>query len=81
MKLKGLIVSGYDLSINGKKFAGISQRRVRGGVAVQIYLCADKSGSERADLIRRFYQAALKDKQNDKRRLSGNTSGNDGVLK
>lgn len=58
---------GYDLSINGKKFAGISQRRVRGGVAVQIYLCADKSGSERADLIRRFYQAALKDKQNDKK--------------
>lgn len=57
----------YDLSINGKKFAGISQRRVRGGVAVQIYLCADKSGSERADLIRRFYQAALKDKQNDKK--------------
>jgi octanoyl-[GcvH]:protein N-octanoyltransferase len=27
----------YDLSIDGKKFAGISQRRVRGGVAVQIY--------------------------------------------
>ncbi|WP_430742528.1 lipoate--protein ligase family protein [Bacillus atrophaeus] len=55
----------YDLSIDGKKFAGISQRRLRGGVAVQIYLCADKSGSERADLIRRFYQAALKDKSND----------------
>ncbi|MCY8858116.1 biotin/lipoate A/B protein ligase family protein [Bacillus atrophaeus] len=55
----------YDLSIGGKKFAGISQRRLRGGVAVQIYLCADKSGSERADLIRRFYQAALKDKSND----------------
>ncbi|WP_258728313.1 lipoate--protein ligase family protein [Bacillus atrophaeus] len=55
----------YDLSIGGKKFAGISQRRLRGGVAVQIYLCADKRGSERADLIRRFYQAALKDKSND----------------
>ncbi|MCI3195411.1 lipoate--protein ligase family protein [Bacillus sp. HU-1818] len=55
----------YDLSIGGKKFAGISQRRLRGGVAVQIYLCADKSGSERADLIRQFYQAALKDKSND----------------
>lgn len=57
----------YDLSIDGKKFAGISQRRLRGGAAVQIYLCADKSGSDRADLIRRFYQAALKDKQNDKK--------------
>lgn len=66
MKLKDRTVrGGYDLSIGGRKFAGISQRRLRGGTAVQIYLCADKSGSERADLIRRFYQAALKDKSND----------------
>ncbi|MBT2624993.1 lipoate--protein ligase family protein [Bacillus sp. ISL-32] len=65
-EIKGSYCPGsYDLSIGGKKFAGISQRRLRGGVAVQIYLCADKSGSERADLIRRFYQAALKDKSND----------------
>ncbi|MGE6630403.1 lipoate--protein ligase family protein [Bacillus sp. NPDC077027] len=55
----------YDLSIGGKKFAGISQRRLRGGVAVQIYLCADGSGRERANLIRRFYEAALKDKRQD----------------
>nr|MDH3078265.1 biotin/lipoate A/B protein ligase family protein [Bacillus velezensis] len=66
MKLKDRTVrANYDLSIGGRKFAGISQRRLRGGTAVQIYLCADKSGSERADLIRRFYQAALKDKSND----------------
>jgi octanoyl-[GcvH]:protein N-octanoyltransferase len=50
----------YDLSINGKKFAGISQRRVRGGVAVQIYLCINGSGSARAELIRRFYELGLK---------------------
>ncbi|WP_440138070.1 lipoyl protein ligase domain-containing protein, partial [Staphylococcus aureus] len=31
----------FDLSINGKKFAGISQRRVRGGIAVQVYLCVE----------------------------------------
>ena len=37
----------FDLSINDKKFAGISQRRVRGGIAVQIYLCIEGSGSER----------------------------------
>jgi octanoyl-[GcvH]:protein N-octanoyltransferase len=49
----------YDLSIAGKKFAGISQRRVRGGVAVQIYLCVNGSGSERAKLIRRFYELGL----------------------
>lgn len=49
----------YDLSINGKKFAGISQRRVRGGVAVQIYLCVNGSGSMRAALIKDFYDYAV----------------------
>jgi octanoyl-[GcvH]:protein N-octanoyltransferase len=53
----------YDLSINGKKFAGISQRRLRGGIAVQIYLCVRGSGEERADLIRQFYDISLKNEQ------------------
>ncbi|MGQ4669080.1 lipoate--protein ligase family protein, partial [Metabacillus halosaccharovorans] len=53
----------YDLSINGKKFAGISQRRLRGGVAVQIYLCVTGSGEDRADLIRQFYGLSLKKEQ------------------
>ncbi|GAB2542198.1 lipoate--protein ligase family protein [Gracilibacillus alcaliphilus] len=47
----------YDLSIGGKKFAGISQRRVKKGIAVQIYLCMRGSGAQRAALIRQFYQA------------------------
>ncbi|MCL1699794.1 biotin/lipoate A/B protein ligase family protein [Lysinibacillus sp. Bpr_S20] len=50
----------YDLSIEGKKFAGISQRRLRQGVAVQIYLCIEGSGSDRAALIRDFYKESLK---------------------
>lgn len=50
----------YDLSIDGKKFAGISQRRLKKGVAVQIYLCVTGSGSERAELIREFYSRAKK---------------------
>lgn len=49
----------YDLSIGGRKFAGISQRRIRGGVAVQIYLCINGSGSERAAVIGEFYKHAL----------------------
>ena len=49
----------YDLSIDGKKFAGISQRRVKKGVAVQIYLCITGSGSQRAEVIRRFYEESL----------------------
>lgn len=50
----------FDLSINGRKFAGISQRRVRGGIAVQIYLCVEGDGSERAEMMQSFYERALK---------------------
>lgn len=50
----------YDLSIGCKKFAGISQRRLKKGVAVQIYLCVTGSGSARAELIREFYSRAKK---------------------
>lgn len=48
----------YDLSINGKKFAGISQRRIKNAMAVQIYLCLTESGSTRAQLVKDFYQKA-----------------------
>jgi len=53
----------YDLSIDGKKFAGISQRRIRQGVAVQIYLCVEGSGAKRAELIRDFYEIGLQDEE------------------
>jgi octanoyl-[GcvH]:protein N-octanoyltransferase len=53
----------YDLSINGKKFAGISQRRLKKGVAVQIYLCVNGSGSKRAALIKQFYDIAKQAEQ------------------
>ncbi|WP_243300317.1 lipoate--protein ligase family protein [Bacillus litorisediminis] len=53
----------YDLSISGKKFAGISQRRIRNGVAVQIYLCVTGSGAERAAIIREFYKISKKEKE------------------
>ncbi|SDO62304.1 lipoate--protein ligase family protein [Alkalicoccus daliensis] len=48
----------FDLSVNGQKFAGISQRRIRGGIAVQIYLAMQGSGAARAELIRSFYNIA-----------------------
>ena len=53
----------YDLSIDGKKFAGISQRRLRQGVAVQIYLCIEGSGAKRAELIRDFYEESLQQEE------------------
>ena len=49
----------YDLSIGGRKFAGISQRRLRQGIAVQVYLCVEGSGAKRAELIRDLYEVGL----------------------
>lgn len=49
----------YDLSINDRKFAGISQRRVQNSMAVQIYLCVKDSGAKRAHLIKDFYNLSI----------------------
>ncbi|SEA71357.1 octanoyl-[GcvH]:protein N-octanoyltransferase [Thalassobacillus cyri] len=46
----------YDLSIDGKKFAGVSQRRVKNGSAVQVYLDITGSGVERGRIMRDFYK-------------------------
>ncbi|RYM01738.1 lipoate--protein ligase family protein [Sporolactobacillus sp. THM7-7] len=53
----------YDLSVGGRKFAGISQRRVKRGVAVQIYLCVSGSGPTRGSLIRDFYRSGVQDEK------------------
>lgn len=53
----------YDLSINGKKFAGISQRRVKDGAAVQIYLDVFGDSQHRASLIRTFYDLSKKEEE------------------
>ncbi|TCT26341.1 octanoyl-[GcvH]:protein N-octanoyltransferase [Melghiribacillus thermohalophilus] len=61
-EVKGSYCPGaYDLSMKGKKFAGISQRKVKNGTAVQIYLAVEGSGQKRSEWIRQFYQIALKD--------------------
>lgn len=53
----------YDLSINGRKFAGISQRRVKDGAAIQIYLDVEGNSRERAQLIQQFYEIGKKDEE------------------
>jgi octanoyl-[GcvH]:protein N-octanoyltransferase/lipoyl amidotransferase len=53
----------YDLSINGKKFAGISQRRVKNGASIQIYLDIEGNSFERAAHIREFYHISKKNEQ------------------
>lgn len=50
----------FDLSVNGQKFAGISQRRIKEAVAVQIYLAVEGSGGDRANVMKDFYDVSSK---------------------
>lgn len=49
----------YDLSINGRKIAGISQRRIKGGIAIMIYIGMDGIQDERSLLVKDFYDKGL----------------------
>ncbi|MFO8068496.1 MAG: lipoate--protein ligase family protein [Alkalibacterium sp.] len=53
----------FDLSINGKKIAGIAQRRLKGGIAIMIYLSVSGDQQQRAEMIRTFYDVGLKQKE------------------
>lgn len=48
----------FDLSIGGLKFCGIAQRRQRRAFIIQAFIIAEGSGSERARLVRSFYDIA-----------------------
>ncbi|MGM8211448.1 lipoate--protein ligase family protein [Virgibacillus sp. W0430] len=50
----------FDLSIDGIKFAGISQRRVKQGAAIQIYLDVEGDSFQRAHHIQSFYTISKK---------------------
>ncbi|MBN6186486.1 lipoate--protein ligase family protein [Aneurinibacillus sp. BA2021] len=50
----------FDVAVDGRKFGGLAQRRRRGAVAVQAFLLAEGSGSERAALVRGFYDRAAR---------------------
>lgn len=49
----------FDLSINGQKFAGIAQRRLKNGIAIMIYISVNGNQQKRAELIKEFYAAGL----------------------
>jgi len=60
---KGEIVGSYcpgeyDLSINSKKFCGISQRRWKSTYVVQAFILVEGIGEERVNLIKDFYHLA-----------------------
>lgn len=53
----------FDLSINGKKIAGIAQRRLKNGVAIMIYLSVTGDQKQRARMLQDFYTAGLQEEQ------------------
>lgn len=53
----------FDLSINGKKFAGIAQRRLKNGLAVMIYLSVSGDQDQRSKWMKAFYQKGLQNEQ------------------
>ena len=54
----------FDISVNGKKIGGISQRRNKMGVTVMLYLSICGNQQERGKLIRDFYDTGLQQNQN-----------------
>ncbi len=48
----------FDLSINGKKFCGIAQRRQTKAVVVQAFVLVEGKGKTRGALVREFYERA-----------------------
>lgn len=51
----------FDLSIAGRKFCGIAQRRHANAIVVQAFIVADGLGAERAALAKMFYDKAAGD--------------------
>lgn len=51
----------YDLSLKGKKFAGISQRRLEHGLAVMIYLSVTGNQAKRAHVMKDFYTVGIQE--------------------
>ncbi|MDN6639154.1 MAG: lipoate--protein ligase family protein [Tetragenococcus sp.] len=49
----------FDLSVNGRKIAGIAQRRVKEGIAVMMYLSVFGDQNQRGETVREFYQKSL----------------------
>lgn len=54
----------FDLSVNGQKIGGISQRRNSHGVVVMLYLSICGDQLKRGELIRDFYDHGLKTAEN-----------------
>ncbi|UKS27796.1 lipoate--protein ligase family protein [Paenibacillus sp. HWE-109] len=48
----------FDLSVKGRKFCGIAQRRQQRAISVQAFIIVEGTGEEKASLARNFYERA-----------------------
>ncbi|MBD0381764.1 lipoate--protein ligase family protein [Paenibacillus sedimenti] len=48
----------FDLSVGGRKFCGIAQRRQQHAISVQAFILTEGDGEEKAALAREFYERA-----------------------
>jgi octanoyl-[GcvH]:protein N-octanoyltransferase len=65
----------FDLSIGGRKFCGIAQRRHANAVVVQAFVVVERTGAERAALARAFYERAAAGQGGDYPRVRPETMG------
>jgi len=56
----------YDLSVNGRKIAGMSQRRTANALVIMLYVSIDGDQVARSQLIRQFYQTGLAGHRDDR---------------
>lgn len=49
----------FDLSISGKKIAGLAQRRIGKAIAISIYISVSGNQKKRGQIVREFYQAGI----------------------
>jgi len=62
-EIKGGYCPGdFDMSIQGKKFCGMAERRQAKGFVVQAFINVEGMGSSYAGLVRAFYEIATKNK-------------------
>lgn len=56
----------YDLSVNGQKIAGMSQRRTESALVIMLYISINGNQAQRSQLIRQFYDTSLAGKTDDR---------------
>ncbi|MCZ8514670.1 lipoate--protein ligase family protein [Paenibacillus filicis] len=75
-EIQGAFCPGdFDLSIGGRKFCGIAQRRQAKAFAIQAFVITEGNGKEKADLARQFYDIAAEgaDERSDHPRVSSDS--------